>query len=1080
MAKIRRHYVETVLDLWIRFVQKFPIYIVVLSMIAAIASLNYTINNLGMNTDTQDMLSPNLLWRQLDLEYEKKFPQYNDNLLIVIESTTPDQAQDAAQLLYSRLLEENVLFKTVYYPKELTFFKESALLYLDIEELEDLSDNLAAIQPFLSKLTEDQSLHGLFNMLGEAVKAKYDGEDFDITPLLRQINKALDAIEQKNNYRLSWHALLSGQDEIENKHREFIILQPVQDYSEFLPTQTAIDKVRALTNELKLDEKYNARLRLTGSTVLAHEELLSVSQGTGKAIIVALFLVAIIMLIGLGSIWLVVATLFTLITGLILTAAFATYTVGELNLISVVFAILYIGLGVDFAIHLCLRYRELLLNNQHHQSALKEATTNVGGSLILCALTTAIGFYSFMPTDYDGVAELGWISGSGMFISLIVTLTVLPALLSFFPHTIKNSKPRASIILNKLIALPTNQSKNIKIILFLITIGSLALIPKIRFDYNTLNLQSPENESVRTYLDLLEDSDTSPWTSVVLAKNKEQARYLSEKIKKFSLVDKVIWLQDFIPEQQKEKLEIIDEMNLLLGNLLVDKKNNTVSDRDKIDALQEFISILAKDDYSSPAEQDIKGSLDNFLLKLQQLNKKDQHKLLYQLEQSLLASLPGRLNALKAALNADEVEINNLPNELSARWESADGDYLLEIFPTENLMDNIAMGDFVAQLQQEIPQVIGSPVVNIEGGKAVVTAFQQAFLYALISISLLLLLLLRSVRDTIYILIPLLLAAILTGAFSVLLKIPLNFANIIALPLLLGIGVDSAIHINHRSRSAPPEDGRLLATSSARAVLVSALTTIFTIGNLAFSPHLGTASMGKLLTIGICMTLLCTLIVLPSLLNEQNKKIKSNSKLIKNDKPWDARLAYQLIYPLQNSWVTPNHLTCLRLLFGILAAVSFSSGSYFWTNIGACCFVISNFLDHADGELARLTGNMSKYGHYFDLTSDAIVNTILFIGIGIGLIQSSLGWWALPMGILAGLSIAAIFHMRYEIEKQVGKSNARQPYIAGFEAEDILYLLPLVSILNGLIPFLILASIGAPIFAIFVWREFRTINIINY
>jgi len=1080
MEKIRHHYIENVLDLWIRFVQRFPIHIVVLAIIAAITSLNYTVNNLGMNTDTRDMLSPNLLWRQLDLEYEKIFPQYTDNLLVVIESATPDQAQDAAQLLYSKLLEENILFKTIYYPQELTFFKESALLYLDIEELQDLSDNLAAIQPFLSKLTEDQSLRGLFNMLGEAIKAKHDGEDIDLVPLLKSMNEAFDAIEQNNNYRLSWHALLSGQNEIENKHREFIILQPVQDYSKFLPTQAAIDRVRALTNELKLSEKYNARLSLTGSAALAHEELLSVSQGTGKAIVVALFLVTIIMLIGLGSIWLVVATLFTLVTGLILTAAFATFTVGELNLISVAFAILYIGLGVDFAIHLCLRYRELLLNNQLPQLALKEATTNVGGSLILCALTTAIGFYAFIPTDYDGVAELGWISGSGMFISLIVTLTVLPALLSFFPHTIKSHKQRPSVILNKLISLPINQSKNIKIILFLITIGSLALLPKIYFDYNTLNLQSPKNESVRTYLELLEDSNTSPWTSVVLAENKEQALYLSEKIKKFSLVDKVIWVQDFIPEHQEEKLAIVDDMSLLLGDLLIVENNNTVSNRDRIDALHKFSVILNNYDHSDPVEQDIKDNLNNFLLKLQQLSRKDQHGLLHQLEQSLLASLPGRLNALKAALNADIIEINNLPDELSTRWKSVEGNYLLEIFPAENLMDNLAMEDFVDQLQQEIPQVIGAPVINIEAGKAVINAFQQAFLYALLTISLLLLLLLRSVRDTTYILVPLLLAATLTGALTVLLKIPFNFANIIALPLLLGIGVDSAIHIIHRSRSAPPEDGRLLATSSARAVLVSALTTIFSFGNLAFSPHLGTASMGKLLTIGICMTLLCTLIVLPSLLNEQNKKIKSSSRLINTAKPWDARFAYQLIYPLKNSWVTPNHLTCLRLLFGILAAVSFSLGNYFWANIGACCFVISNFLDHTDGELARLTGNMSKFGHYFDLASDAIVNIILFIGIGIGLMQSSLGWLALPMGILAGLTVAAIFNMRNEIEEQVGKSDARQPHFAGFEAEDILYLLPLVSILNGLIPFLILASIGAPIYAIFVWREFRAINMINY
>lgn len=195
-----------------------------------------------------------------------------------------------------------------------------------------------------------------------------------------------------------------------------------------------------------------------------------------------------------------------------------------------------------------------------------------------------------------------------------------------------------------------------------------------------------------------------------------------------------------------------------------------------------------------------------------------------------------------------------------------------------------------------------------------------------------------------------------------------------------------------------------------------------------------------------------------------------------NQKPWDAQLAYKLIFPLRNSRITPNHLTVIRLFFGVLAAAGFSTGSYLWTNIGAICFVISNFLDHTDGELARLTGKMSKSGHYFDLASDAIVNISLFAGIGIGLTKSSLGIWGLPMGFISGMAVAAIFYMRNEIEKSVGKSNARQPNIGVIEAEDILYLLPLVSLLDLLTPFLILASIGAPAFAVWCWHEFRQLK----
>jgi len=190
-----------------------------------------------------------------------------------------------------------------------------------------------------------------------------------------------------------------------------------------------------------------------------------------------------------------------------------------------------------------------------------------------------------------------------------------------------------------------------------------------------------------------------------------------------------------------------------------------------------------------------------------------------------------------------------------------------------------------------------------------------------------------------------------------------------------------------------------------------------------------------------------------------------------DNKPWDARLAYRLIYPLRDSFISPNHLTFLRLLFGMFACLALAQGGYFWTNLGACCFAFSNFLDHTDGELARLTGKMSKFGHYLDLVSDALVNILLFIGIGIALMNSKLGGYSLPMGVLAGFAVAAIFHMRLIIENQLGKEGARQPNVAGLEAEDVLYLLPIVTLTDQLVAFLILASIGAPLFAIWVLKE---------
>ncbi|MGH8508077.1 MAG: CDP-alcohol phosphatidyltransferase family protein [Gammaproteobacteria bacterium] len=186
-------------------------------------------------------------------------------------------------------------------------------------------------------------------------------------------------------------------------------------------------------------------------------------------------------------------------------------------------------------------------------------------------------------------------------------------------------------------------------------------------------------------------------------------------------------------------------------------------------------------------------------------------------------------------------------------------------------------------------------------------------------------------------------------------------------------------------------------------------------------------------------------------------------------KPWDARLASLLIRPLRDTPITPNHLTTVRLLTGIAAAAAFASGV--WPNLAAILFALSNLLDHTDGELARLTGKGSRAGHIYDLISDAIVHILLFLSIGIGLWISGSGVWTLPAGIIAGLAVTAIFHIRSGIEERYGKTETKQPGWGGFEAEDVLYLLPLVTLLEGLVPFLAAAAIGAPIAAGLVVRQ---------
>lgn len=863
----------------IGFVEKHSVAVVFAGVAAAVLALWYTANNLGMNTRTKDMLSPELPWRQSDLEYERQFPQYTDNILVVVEAKTPDQALDAADRIYHRLLAERKLFKSIYYPNALSLFRESAMLFLARDELQDLADSLAAIQPVLSRLIEDQTLRGLFTMLSEALDAIDEGEDIDLAPLVKQLNRAFSGLEKGEPVRVSWHRLMSGANDTDLVYREFIVLQPVLDDGDLLPAARHIQLLRSLPEELRIESELGARMRLTGSSVLAHEELLSVARGTEVSLALATTLVTVILLFGLGSLRLTAASLLTLLVGLIITAAFAALTVGELNLISVAFAILYIGLGVEYTIHYCLRYRELLAAGAEPQEAIREASVHIGGSLFLCAATTAVAFLAFLPTDYRGVAELGWISGAGIFISLFVTLTLLPALLMLMPLP----RPRAVAgrnygnWVNRISEFPLTHARAIRVASVLLLLALLLIAGKIRFDYNTLNLQDPENESVRTFQDLLADSNTSPWSGIMLARDRAEARKLLQRLEQLPVVEKTIWLEDFIPPEQDEKLAIIEEMNLLLGEMPDSTASMSVSDEDKLAALDGFLTRLERSDLAAeqPTFLRLRLHLRDYLDGIVALTPTERHSALQNLSTALLKSLPGRLETLRASLDAHAISIRSLPGDLLRRWQSPDGHYLIEIRPRENISDNDALRRFVEELQEIDPRVIGAPVVTLEASDAVIKAFRQAFLYAFCMIALLLLMLLHRKRDVIYVLLPLLMAALLTAGASVLLDIPFNFANIIALPLLLGIGVDSGIHIVHRFRTSSGPTMDLLRTSSARAVVVSALTAIGGIGNLAFSPHLGTASMGKLLTIGIAITLICMLVVLPSLLPRRPHKTET-------------------------------------------------------------------------------------------------------------------------------------------------------------------------------------------------------------
>jgi hopanoid biosynthesis associated RND transporter like protein HpnN len=845
---------------WTALVCRAPRAVALVALVLVLALVPYVAATLHMRTDTTDIISDQLPSRQDYIDFRNAFPQLVGSLIVVIDGATPEQADEARARLASKLADDADRFPWVYAPGGDEFFARNGLLYLDLDALESLSDRLARVQPVLGPLARDTSLHGLAAAFDLVARAPSDADLAEATAVLEALDAAFVAAAADRFHRVAWSSLL-GASEAEDVQR-LLLVQPRLDTGSLAPARRAIDGVREAAREAGIDAAHGLRVRLTGPVALEHEELLSVARGAALASGLALVLVAVVLGYGLGSARLVLASLATLLAGLVATAAFAAVAVGSLNLISIAFIVLYIGLGIDYAVHWTLRYRELREHGTAQVEAIRTAARDVGSSLLLAAFTSSIGFFAFYPTTFRGVSELGLISGTGMWIALVLTLSLLPALLTLWPFE-PSPRERRWTALPIAPKLPT---RTVAIVAFLLALGAALLLPRVRFDSNPLNLRASGSESVTTYRELLEDPDRSPLTLAWVAPDLDAARSAAAQVRALPSVARALTIESLVPRDQEDKLAVIDDLRLLMGPTFAAGAASDAARGDTgadLATLDTSLRNLARSGFAGASEAST--ALATLRAQLDTLPESERERRLSRLEESVLSGLRYQLDRLRASLQARAVTARDLPPELASLWRSADGRYRVEIAPSEDLAAADASARFVEQVRSVLPHATGLPVIQQEAGRSVVHAFRQAFITALVAISILTWMLMRDLRDALLVLTPVLLGTLLTVGMTVLLDMPFNFANVIALPLLLGICVDNGVHIVHRHRSGTTPDG-VLASSTARAVVVSALATVATFGGLAFSGHPGMASMGKLLTIGLAIGLACSLITLPALL----------------------------------------------------------------------------------------------------------------------------------------------------------------------------------------------------------------------
>ena len=842
---------------------RFASLTVLVALILAVAAGVYTARNFTINTDINTLISSNLDWRKRDNQFEKAFDRER-TILAVIDAPTPELTSAAAAALERKLSGDTQHFESVQQLGAGEFFEKNGLLFLPVAEVGRVTGQFEAAAPLIEIMAGDPSIRGLTGALETGLagvrrgQIKLDNTERPFT----QIAQTVENVLNKGSGTFSWRELVSDKPLTDADRRSFIEFRPILDFNALEPGKDATDAIRQAAQDLNLAGEFGARVRLTGPVPIANEEFATVADGAIFNGIGTVLVVLLILWMALHSAKIISAVFLNLFIGLSITTAAGLWMVGSLNLLSIAFAVLFVGLGVDFGIQYSVRYRSERFKTDDLRLALQQAAERSAVPLSLAAMATAAGFLSFLPTDYKGISELGKIAGVGMLVAFLSSITVLPALLRLL------NPPGESDPVGYAFLAPVDYflEKHRVIIIagtLFIAVAGLPLLYFLQFDFNPINLRSPKVESIATFLDLRKDPNTGANAINVMTNSEADAKKIEEKLAKVPEVLRTMSLDSFVPEDQPAKLRLIGQGAKVLNPALnPDSIDAAPSDAENIEALKGSAENLRK------VAGDAKGPgavasrrLADALSKLADSNQATRDK-----TQAIFVSpLKIMLDQIKNSLQAQPVSLKTLPADLVNSWKTKDGLIRVEALPRGDPNDNDTLRKFAAAVLTAEPNAIGGPVSILKSGETVVKAFIHAGITALIVIGLLLWLALRRITDVLLTLVPLLVAGAVTLEICVLIGLPLNFANIVALPLLLGVGVAFKIYYVTAWRSGRTN---LLQSSLTRAIFFSALTTATAFGSLWLSSHPGTASMGKLLALSLVTTLAAVLLFQPALMGK--------------------------------------------------------------------------------------------------------------------------------------------------------------------------------------------------------------------
>jgi hypothetical protein len=909
-----------------------PRFVLIAALLSVIVSLWLAAYRLEVRTAQLELISPGhpLIAKSEMLD---KFDFHNKTtFVLVVRGPTQDRAIEFMNAMVSKIQADPKHFQDVFYRINPDEFKKWLLYYLDEKDLAGIRDTLERNSSLVRKMADNPDLLNFFKLANQKMASQMVGESFtgfldepstpknadnesrpmDLAFLIRVLDGFADYLSGLQKYISPWSSLFkSGEWDLEKagylwegkKKLLIAAVMPSKVSGQVSKTQGSLTKLRDYINELRASGFGDCEAGVTGQEALDNDEMNTALADMTKATWLSMLGVILVMVLFLRGFRHPLIIAVSLFVGLCWTFGWTALFIGHLNILSIVFAPMLCGLGVDYGIHWFARFEEEReLFDGGRSSVIERVTEKSGPGIMLAGLSTAFSFLPYILTGFRGLMELGMITGMGILFIIVADFTVLPALSRFLAEKKPLETPSAGRRSRKyLLRLSPRGVQAVLTAALILSIAGSISTSSVQFDLNPLRLQSRNAESVYWEKVLVENSERSILSAAVITDSAEQAKVESAKFSALKTVAEVDSVFSLLPENQKEKIPVLKSIALLAPELkpavmqaaldnCVKDFNDIAADADP-DPLPgiprakdcysykgELIEVLQRIRFKMQDEQaerwgaskpllaqmvKVKELIDRIVGSMNDSPAADQR--LFEYSRRFMHDSVKKWTLVREGSSASPMTIMDISPQLRDQFYQ-DGKYVIRIYPKESIWQEGALTRFVNDIQSVNPDVLGDPICLYVFASAFKKASIDASIYALIAISLLLLFTFRSLPLLLVSLIPLVVGTIWTVGIMGITGFDFNLANSIFMPLVVGAGVEYGVIIILRWREGQPGYGRL-PFSTGKGVILAALTTTIGFGVLMISNHRGIYSLGFVAWAGSICVLLAALLILPAILS---------------------------------------------------------------------------------------------------------------------------------------------------------------------------------------------------------------------